>query len=311
MLPSKRGKGNLFSLEQEIQSQKPSQPEFTSSGRSLDFQQSQTFESINTLGMAKRPKNSLFSLEQTIANQINSSSNQKAISHQVETFAFDDGVAIELQYDFEALTNSIPVDDSLDNSLTFALENKDQVYSIAAFEVSDDGDDGEFNQVEAFEITQSEYQKVKTISPLEEEKKYKEQPANSINANLIAVTTENISAIPIDAKIEPSTENHTSIESVPPLSTVNQENKDDADTLALAADIEPIWRGDKAYEPNNIQSSQAFTQSRTQTLSAPQPQDIFEQMGRDLSHATAFDVGTVSLEATFDEFDKLLDQEND
>jgi hypothetical protein len=325
MLPLKRAKGNLFSLEQAIQSQKPSQPEFAPLDSSLHYQQSETFEIINARWMAKRPRNSLFLLEQAIPNQINSSSYQKPISHQVETFAFDNGVAIELQYHFEPFTNAMSVDDSFAST----LENEDQVYTVAAFEVSDDGDDREFNQVEAFDISESEHQIIKTIPPLNDNKKYNEQLAIPVNASSESFTTEQTSTIPVNASsesftteqtsanpihtsVKSPTANHTLIQSVPPLSTINQETEDDTDALAFAADIEAILRGEKFDETHDFQSSQALSQPPTQPVPTPQshPHDIFKQMERNLAHATAFDLGTVSLEATFDEFDKLLDKEN-
>ncbi|MBD2206945.1 hypothetical protein H6G33_31210 [Calothrix sp. FACHB-1219] len=305
MLPSKRAKGNLFSLEQAIQSQKPSQPEFASLNSSLHSQQSDTFESINARWMARRPRNSLFSLEQAIPNQINSSSNQKPISHQVETFAFDNGVAIELQYHFEPFTHAMSVDDSFAS----ALENDDQVYNVAAFEVSDDGDDSEFNQVEAFNINESQHPIIKTIPPLNKEKQYDEQPAISVNASIVPSTIKQTSAIPVNNYVESSKGNHTSIQPVPHLSKINQEAEDDADALAFAADIEAILQGEKIYEPHDFQSSQALSKPPTQTVSTvstpkPHPHDIFEQMGQNLAHATAFDLGTFSLAATFDKMGK-------
>ena len=97
-----------------------------------------------------------------------------------------------------------------------------------------------------------------------------------------------------------------------------------SDAEAFAADLEAILRGEKVYEPP-VEPSQpsvvaqpptpaqpAAVPERSQAQSLPKKQpsahDIFDQMS--MSYATAFDLGTFSLEQTFDEFDAILDGED-
>ncbi|MBW4419901.1 MAG: EndoU domain-containing protein [Myxacorys californica WJT36-NPBG1] len=103
------------------------------------------------------------------------------------------------------------------------------------------------------------------------------------------------------------------------------ETSQSADAETFAADVAAILRGEKTYEPaettpapptersappgpapkDNAPPSQA--QSLPPKL--PSAHDVFDQMGRSMAHATAFDLGTFSLEQTFDEFDAVLDEE--
>jgi Bacterial EndoU nuclease len=91
-----------------------------------------------------------------------------------------------------------------------------------------------------------------------------------------------------------------------------------ADAEAFAADLAAILRGEKVYEPPaetpappppapQPQAPQSQAQSVPPKKSSPH--DIFDQMGRNMAHATAFDLGTFSLEQRFDEFDRLLDEQ--
>lgn len=94
-----------------------------------------------------------------------------------------------------------------------------------------------------------------------------------------------------------------------------------ADAEAFAADLAAILRGEKVYEPPVETPAEAPPAPKPQTQPAsqsqaqsvppkkPNPHDIFDQMGRNMAHATAFDLGTFSLEQRFDEFDRLLDKQ--
>lgn len=103
------------------------------------------------------------------------------------------------------------------------------------------------------------------------------------------------------------------------------------DDKSFAADLEAILRGEKVYEPATDTFPTAITVAQAQVAPAPapppqppspppsqaqsvasqsaSPQDIFSQMGRSMTHATAFDLGTISLQQTFNEFDDILDQQ--
>jgi Bacterial EndoU nuclease len=94
-----------------------------------------------------------------------------------------------------------------------------------------------------------------------------------------------------------------------------------ADAEAFAADLAAILRGEKVYEPPAETPAEAPPAPQPQPQPAPQsqaqsvppkkssPHDIFDQMGKNMAHATAFDLGTFSLEQRFDEFDRLLDEQ--
>jgi len=91
-----------------------------------------------------------------------------------------------------------------------------------------------------------------------------------------------------------------------------------ADAEAFTADLAAILRGEKTYEPPAETPAPPAPAPQPQPQPAPQsqaqsvapkkasPHDIFDQMGRNMAHATAFDLGTFSLEQRFDEFDRLL-----
>jgi hypothetical protein len=100
-----------------------------------------------------------------------------------------------------------------------------------------------------------------------------------------------------------------------------------SDAAAFAADLEAILRGEKVYEPpaesspppapppppsvpSPAQGRSQAPPSQAQSLPKKQPSghDIFDQMS--MAHATAFDLGTFSLEQTFDEFDEILAEED-
>jgi hypothetical protein len=95
-----------------------------------------------------------------------------------------------------------------------------------------------------------------------------------------------------------------------------------ADAEAFAADLAAILRGEKVYEPPAetpappapapAPAPQPQPAPQSQAESVPpkksSPHDIFDQIGKNMAHATAFDLGTFSLEQKFDEFDRLLDE---
>ncbi|WP_414573168.1 hypothetical protein [Nostoc sp. CCY 9925] len=88
-----------------------------------------------------------------------------------------------------------------------------------------------------------------------------------------------------------------------------------SESKAFEADLEAILRGEKVYEPSEKAPTPTTPAHPSTAQSLPpktsNPHDIFDQMGRSMTHATAFDLGTFSLEQTFDEFDRMLDDEED
>ena len=139
----------------------------------------------------------------------------------------------------------------------------------------------------------------------------------------------NLKAIPVQATVvNPPSSSPQSADAID-FDALEQGMADDSqssDTDTFAADIAAILRGEKIYEPAEPTppttapptQTQATRQSQAQSLPAqppaapklPSAHDIFDQMGRSMSHATAFDLGTFSLEQTFDEFDRLLDEQH-
>ena len=124
--------------------------------------------------------------------------------------------------------------------------------------------------------------------------------------------------------------------SVEPIS--DQEELSDA--KAFAADLQAILNGEKTYDseqqqvvstsptakpaPPTSHPHDIFDQGKTANSTPPQqpaePETpsmsrshaVFDQMGKNMAHATDFDQGTVNLalEQTFDEFDRILDEKD-
>lgn len=157
---------------------------------------------------------------------------------------------------------------------------------------------------------------------------------DSFAAALDYTTTEqfdlddDISTIEVES-FEVKEDNQTSEavipEVLPPESEEDTESEQAEDAEAFEADIQAILSGAKAYEPkqqkttdtsslsqakNNTQPQQ--TNTPTNKTPSPQPQTenphaIFDKIAQNMAYANSFDLGTISLEQRFDEFDDLLD----
>lgn len=161
-----------------------------------------------------------------------------------------------------------------------------------------------------------------------------EYKGDSFAAALDYTTTEqfdlddDISTIEVES-FEVKEDNQTSEavipEVLPPESEEDTESEQAEDAEAFEADIQAILSGAKAYEPkqqkttdtsslsqakNNTQPQQ--TNTPTNKTPSPQPQTenphaIFDKIAQNMAYANSFDLGTISLEQRFDEFDDLLD----
>lgn len=159
---------------------------------------------------------------------------------------------------------------------------------------------------------------------------------NSFAAALDYTTTEqsdlddDISTIEVES-FEVKEDNQTSEavipEVLPPESEEDTESEQAADAEAFEADIQAILSGAKTYEPKQQQTNKSSlsqakstqtnnnqTQENTSTNQTPSPQPqtenphaIFDKIAQNMAYANSFDLGTISLEQRFDEFDDLLD----
>lgn len=156
---------------------------------------------------------------------------------------------------------------------------------------------------------------------------------NSFAAALDYTTTEqfdlddDISTIEVES-FEVKEDNQTSEavipEVLPPESEEDTESEQATEAEAFEADIQAILSGAKAYEPKQQKTSDNSSliqpknntapQENTPTKQTPSPQPqtenphaIFDKIAQNMAYANSFDLGTISLEQRFDEFDDLLD----
>ncbi|OKH45567.1 hypothetical protein NIES2101_26305 [Calothrix sp. HK-06] len=279
--------------------------------------------------------NSLFALEQSVLGvnapyqpslQFSVEEEEELERQPVESQAFDWDEAIAL----ESEESAYPTAQSFDwlpshESYGFNLDDEPRTYEVEAFEVEEP-------QPEA---TEEEYSS---------SKEYDFNIINNDNNNLsnyVAEASYDTQAYRFDADDEPEPIYQKKSPSPPikapePVEALSDDDFDEferastegraSDAEAFTADLASILRGEKVYEPPKetpVQAQSAPFSSTPQPL-APQPQsppepvtpkqprphDVFDQMGRNVSHATAFDLGTFSLEQRFDEFDRMLDEQD-
>jgi Papain-like cysteine protease AvrRpt2 len=140
------------------------------------------------------------------------------------------------------------------------------------------------------------------------------------NYNYHPPSTDFIPAIPVE-------ENNTTIplKSAHPIdvasgfSTASAFDEDE-DVQAFAADLQAILKGEKTYEPETKQlqpAEQHNTPNQSPTQAPPNANQmskatshaVFDQVA-EMNFANSFELGTLALEQRFDEFDRLLDKEN-
>ncbi|BAZ11128.1 hypothetical protein NIES4071_29540 [Calothrix sp. NIES-4071] len=96
---------------------------------------------------------------------------------------------------------------------------------------------------------------------------------------------------------------------------------EDEDAQAFTADLQAILKGEKTYEPETKQLQPAEQHNTPLTSPTQAPPDanqmskatshnIFDQVAENMNFANSFELGTLALEQRFDEFDRLLDREN-
>lgn len=273
--------------------------------------------------------NSLFALEQGLlgAKISQQQSHQPATQkrkrrRREEAQAFDLGEPIELQYNGEAFPTATPEAMSFSAPNSFASELEDESLPF---------------EVEAFQVDE---EVVPVSQPITPQPKTPVQPAIQQE-----VTPKPMEVQPVKATVVPPSEmplksarpveQHTTVEL-----TSSKEKLSDAEAFAM--DLQAILNGEKTYDAE--QKQVVTTSPPAQPTQAPtsHPHDIFEkgqtaiptsqqkpvepepvpmsrshavfdQMGKNMAHATDFDQGTVdlALEMRFDEFDRILDDETD
>jgi hypothetical protein len=163
-----------------------------------------------------------------------------------------------------------------------------------------------------------------------------EYRGDSFAASLDYTTTEqsdldyDISTIEVES-FEVKEDNQTPEAVIPevlPAAPEETESEQAADAEAFEADIQAILSGAKTYEPKQQKTSDTSSLSQakstqtnnnqpqentpTKQTPSPQPQKenphaIFDKIAQNMAYANSFDLGTISLEQRFDEFDDLLD----
>lgn len=328
---------SLFALEQSLFRNLPANPS------------AQQFSVEEEDDEALSHSNSLFALEQSLfgtpptnppAEQF---SIQEPETQGVQAQAFDWDETIELDYSEETYPTAMSLDwlPTDDGSESFGLGEEPLTYDVEAFEVDDEAVSepqeeaypssealewnnyhpapAAYDDSTAFEVNTDNA----TPEPTTEEDN--DSAAFEFTHYNPTPTSQAYSApktVTVDATVVPP--------SPPPPSDQPEIDFDElerapassraSDAEAFAADLEAILRGEKTYEPPAETPTPApapppqfppAPQSQAQSV-APKPaspHDIFDQMGRNMAHATAFDLGTFSLEQRFDEFDEILDRE--
>ncbi|MDH6083611.1 hypothetical protein [Umezakia ovalisporum] len=267
--------------------------------------------------------NSLFALEQGLFGDKTSekqshqpTEKKKPKEPREEARAFDFDEAIEFQYDGDAFPTATPEVRSFSKSNSFASELEDESLPF---------------EVEGFEVD-------KDVIPVSKPVTAKRE--TPVQREIVEDVTSQPKMQPVKATVVPSSEiplksAHPVKQSTTVEPTPSKEELSDAQ--AFAADLQAILNGEKTYDSEQKQvvptSSIAPPAPAAPT---PHPHDIFDkgqaaippqkpaepvqmsrshgvfdQMGKNLAHATNFDQGTVdlALEMRFDEFDRVLDRE--
>jgi Glycosyltransferase sugar-binding region containing DXD motif len=286
--------------------------------------------------------NSLYALEQSVfgVTQSYQPSRQFAVeeeeedpSQPTESQAFDWDEAIALEYPETLYPTPMSLDWQTSDypSQSFSLEDEPPTYNVEAFEVEEESEAAPTNEdypssaaygfdaeddVPAAKQEESDnsqaYQVDTDDTPEPTNQKNRDSAAIPVNATVATPPSPpRKSAQPVEAL---SDDDFDEFERATPTNRAS-------DAEAFAADLAAILRGEKVYEPPAETPAPPPPAPESQTQPAPQsqaqtvppkkssPHDIFDQMGRNMAHATAFDLGTFSLEQRFDEFDRLLDEQ--
>jgi hypothetical protein len=273
----------------------------------------------------KQPNNRLFALEQGLfGHQTSQQPSQQPVAKKrkrarEQARAFDLGEAIELRYNGEAFSTATPeaMSFSVPNSFASELEDESLPFEVEAFEVN------------------------REVTPVS--KQVRPQPETLLQPEIAEdVTPKPMEVQPAKATVVPPSEQP--LKSAHPVKQPNRveetpSTEELSDAEAFAADLQAILNGEKTYDPEQQQMvptappapppaaptshpHDIFDGGQTATPTPPQqPAEppvqmsrshaVFDQMGKNMAHATDFDQGTVdlALEMRFDEFDRILDQQ--
>ena len=281
--------------------------------------------------------NSLFALEQSVLGinvayqpsvQFSVEDEEEPESQPIESQAFDWDEAIALEYEESAYPTAQSFDWLPSNeSYSFGVEDEPPTYEVEAFEVEEpqveatnDEYSSKYNNNHASDYVDkaSNYTKASGFDADDAEPIY--QKKSNYQEDPVNVNIANWSSPPSKA---PEAVEALSDDDFDEFERASTEGRA-SDAEAFTADLASILRGEKVYEPPKeapIQpESPAPTPKETPVKpqsstppappKQPRPHDVFDQMGRNVSHATAFDLGTFSLEQRFDEFDRMLDEQD-
>ena len=281
--------------------------------------------------------NSLFALEQSVFGT--TSTNQPAQQFSIEepqhqpiesqAFDWDDAIALEYSETLYPTSMSLDWEPSDYSSQSFSLEDEPSTYNVEAFEEEEESEDAPANE-DFSPSTAYGFDAGDEVSAPPEEAPDKSR-TYAVDADytpeLTSQEDRDSATIPVNATVVmPPIPPRKSVQPAEVLSDNDFDEFDRgtptnraADAEAFAADLAAILQGEKVYEPPAETPAPPAPQPQTQPVpqsqaqSAPPkksgPHDIFDQMGKNMAHATAFDLGTFSLEQKFDEFDRILDEQ--
>ncbi len=279
----------------------------------------------------KKRRNTLFALEQKLFGDKTSQQQsrqpkekkqqqqqKKRKQPKEQGQIYDFGEAIELEYDRAASPSVTPeaISFSAPNSFASELEDESLPFTVEAFET-----DEPVAPISKPATPQAQTELEPEVQPGATSEQMEVQP---VKTTVVP---------PSEMPLEPtrSIKQPTTVES-----SISQEELSEDRTFA--EDLQAILNGQKTYDAEEKQvvstspsaaptpASTAhphdiFDKGKTTTLSTqpiqPEPVStsrshaVFDHMGQNMAHATNFDQGTLelSLEQRFDEFDRLLDEE--
>ncbi|MBD2458330.1 hypothetical protein H6G80_30215 [Nostoc sp. FACHB-87] len=319
---------SLFTLEQSV---------FTSSRNGQAHQFAEEAENTELDEPALSESHSLFALEQKVLKPThkNLAAQQFAVaesfSQDVEAQAFDWDEAIALEYELSAYPTASTFDWLPTDESSHSFEDESLPFEVEAFEVEEEPAsapvDEDYSASRAYGFDVDDEQLEPKPEELNNSQSYGFDTDDDEPVKPTPQKSHDAVAIPVNATVV--TPLSPPLKSAQPVEALSDNDFDElehgtvsdrtADAEAFAADLAAIMRGEKVYEPPAKTPAplppspqlQPVLPSQAQSVAPKKssPHDIFDQMGRNMAHATAFDLGTFSLEQRFDEFDRLLDEQ--
>jgi len=256
--------------------------------------------------------NRLLALEQELLQQrrlANNSSKFSTVKTEEKTHAkkrkapvnaqaFDTGEAIFLEYNASFYQpTSI---NSAQNSLSFHLQNDDYSFQVESFGTNNlKAGDGEERSLVQLNSQPNSSSPLKSTEPSVNSEISPLKRTLAIRQGIDLLADENSNTT---SKLQ---EEHSS--------SSTSETSEIPETEAFLADIQAILKGEINHQPE-MQSveklpEKALEQERQEPQKKNERHAIFDQMGVNMAFANSFDLGTVELEMQFDQFDRVLDEQ--